>query len=250
MDWRIVRVDSVRSTNDEARTLAERGAPSGSVVVARRQTEGRGRADRSWQSEPGGLYLSALIRDPPGPPGLLPLGAGVAVVDALRVLGVAARVKWPNDVLSLSGRKLAGILVEGRSGPDGSFAVVGIGLNVANPVPSGATSLALESRTLPSLARVEKEVLLALRAVLDTLASTPAGIVRDWTAASATMGASVRAETGRGWMEGEAVGLDSDGALCVRRTDGEIERVTAGDVVHLQTANGPSAKGEKENEKR
>ena len=111
------------STNTRARELAARGAPHGTLVTAREQSAGRGRQGRTWTA-PGGraLLCSLVIREPIR---LLPLAAGVAVAE---VVGTAASLKWPNDVL-LNGRKVAGILVEGR--PQERWAVVGIGLNVA-----------------------------------------------------------------------------------------------------------------------
>src|SRR4051812_30256001 len=115
------------STNARARDLAAAGAPHGTVVTAREQTAGRGRQGRRWVGPPGeALLVSVILREFDG---LLPLRAGLAVAD---VAGEAARVKWPNDVL-VDGRKLAGILVEGR--PHEGRAGVGIGVNVSAAPP-------------------------------------------------------------------------------------------------------------------
>jgi BirA family transcriptional regulator, biotin operon repressor / biotin---[acetyl-CoA-carboxylase] ligase len=111
------------STNTRARGLAAAGAPDGTLVTAGEQTAGRGRQGRVWMAPAGkALLCSLVIRDPPR---LLPLAAGVAVAE---VVARDALVKWPNDVL-IDGRKVAGILVEGR--PQERWAVLGIGLNVA-----------------------------------------------------------------------------------------------------------------------
>ena len=111
------------STNTRARELAAAGAPDGTLVTAGEQTAGRGRQGRVWTAPAGkALLCSLVIRDPPR---LLPLAAGVAVAE---VVARDALVKWPNDVL-IDGRKVAGILVEGR--PQERWAVLGIGLNVA-----------------------------------------------------------------------------------------------------------------------
>jgi BirA family biotin operon repressor/biotin-[acetyl-CoA-carboxylase] ligase len=111
------------STNERARVLATAGAPHGTMVTASEQSAGRGRQGRTWTAPPGrALLCSLVVRDAPR---LLPLAAGVAVAE---VAGPAALVKWPNDVL-IDGRKVAGILVEGR--PQEGWAVLGIGLNVA-----------------------------------------------------------------------------------------------------------------------
>lgn len=111
------------STNHRAREMAVRGAPHGTFVTASEQSAGRGRQGRTWTTPPGqALLCSFVIRDPSR---LLSLAAGVAVAE---VVGPRARLKWPNDVL-VDGRKVAGVLVEGR--PQERWAVLGIGLNVA-----------------------------------------------------------------------------------------------------------------------
>jgi len=98
------------STNDRARALAAAGAPHGALVTAAEQTAGRGRQGRTWTAPPGrALLLSLVLRV--DAPALVPLQAGVAVAEAV---GDAARIKWPNDV-HVDGRKVAGILVEGRT---------------------------------------------------------------------------------------------------------------------------------------
>jgi BirA family biotin operon repressor/biotin-[acetyl-CoA-carboxylase] ligase len=118
-----VHLRQTDSTNARARELAVRGAPHGTLVTAGEQSAGRGRQGRTWSAPAGrALLCSLILREPPR---LLPLRAGVAVSE---VCGERAVVKWPNDVL-VSGRKLAGILVEGR--PQEGWAVLGIGLNVA-----------------------------------------------------------------------------------------------------------------------
>ena len=140
--------DETTSTNDDAKALAERGAPMGDAVLARSQTRGRGRASRSFLSPEGGLYLSVVLRPrrPPDEWSLVPLMAGAVVARELRRDGFDARLKWPNDVL-LGAEKVGGILVESRWG-DSPFAVVGIGLNVDRvPEVPSATSLAFWATT-------------------------------------------------------------------------------------------------------
>ena len=112
--------ETVTSTNERARQLAETGAPHGALVTADEQTAGRGRQGRSWVTPRGqAIAASIVLRDYDD---LLPLRAGLAVAD---VVGPSALVKWPNDVW-LDGRKVAGILVEARSDP--GWAVLGIGV--------------------------------------------------------------------------------------------------------------------------
>jgi BirA family transcriptional regulator, biotin operon repressor / biotin---[acetyl-CoA-carboxylase] ligase len=148
--------DVVGSTNDEVRRFAASGAPEGTVVVADRQTAGRGRFGRSWHSPPGtGLYLSVLLRPGAASAGLIgryALGAAIAACEACREFaGDGIAIKWPNDLVA-SGRKCAGILSEVRQTPSGIELVVGVGINVAEApevFPSAvgrlATSLAAEA---------------------------------------------------------------------------------------------------------
>ena len=143
---RIVLLKAVGSTNDHAVSLARRGAPEGTVVIAGRQTRGRGRMGRRWECVEGqGLLFSVILRPRivRGGVPLLTIEAAVAVADAVReTLGRKARIRWPNDVV-WRGRKFCGILVEGDPrAQDGHF-IVGIGINTGR-VPAGvpkATSL-------------------------------------------------------------------------------------------------------------
>jgi BirA family transcriptional regulator, biotin operon repressor / biotin---[acetyl-CoA-carboxylase] ligase len=133
---RVIRLDEVTSTNDVAKEHALLGEAEGLVVVARRQTLGRGRRGQVWSSPPDlGLYFSALLRPawPAADAAWLGVLAGLGAWQAVRALGAErAAIKWPNDVL-LDGRKLAGVLVEPRIAAGRvEFAVLGIGVNVAH----------------------------------------------------------------------------------------------------------------------
>src|SRR5258708_4173593 len=132
------RYDTVGSTNDEARQLARDGAPGGTLVWAAAQSAGRGRRGHLWQSPPGNLYLSMVLR-PEAPPANAPqLGfvAALALGDALDQLaapGLQLRYKWPNDLLA-GGKKLAGILLESEMAAGGGldFVILGIGVNLVS----------------------------------------------------------------------------------------------------------------------
>jgi BirA family transcriptional regulator, biotin operon repressor / biotin---[acetyl-CoA-carboxylase] ligase len=210
------------STNERARALAAAGAPHGTLVTAGRQSAGRGRQGRSWVDQPGrALLLSVLVRelDP-----LLSLRAGLAVAD---VAGSDARVKWPNDVL-LGGRKVAGILVEGR--PQEGWAVVGIGLNVAVDTPALPAELRETAGTL-GRAPGELEATLAdlLRALEQRLAEPAPDVVAALRERDALLGRPVRWAGG----EGTGAGIDDTGALLVVTRDGRRLKLDAGEV-HLQ----------------
>jgi BirA family biotin operon repressor/biotin-[acetyl-CoA-carboxylase] ligase len=134
----IVVVEEAQSTNDLAWQAAERGAAEGFVVFAERQTAGRGQYGRRWESAPyKGLWFSILLRPAitlAQSPKLTPLLAGVVAATIEQETGMAASIKLPNDIY-LAGRKVAGILIEGRTATDGSYvAVAGIGINVNHAI--------------------------------------------------------------------------------------------------------------------
>jgi len=134
MGHEIVVVEEAQSTNDLAWLAAERGAAEGFVVFAERQTAGRGQYGRRWESAPyKGLWFSILLRPAitlAQSPELTPLLAGVVAATIEQETGISASIKLPNDIY-LAGRKIAGILIEGRTASDGSYmAVAGIGINV------------------------------------------------------------------------------------------------------------------------
>ncbi len=209
------------STNARARALALAGAPHGTLVTAAEQTAGRGRQGRSWVAPAGrALLCSLVLRDPPR---LLPLGAGVAVAE---VVGEAAQLKWPNDVL-LEGRKVAGILVQGRS--QERWAVLGVGLNVA----VSPQDLPPELRERAGTLGLEPE---AVEAVLERLTGT----LQRWLEASEeeVLGAA-RARDALlhrpvEWAggAGRGGGIDGDGRLVVITPGGRVT-LEAGEV-HLR----------------
>jgi BirA family biotin operon repressor/biotin-[acetyl-CoA-carboxylase] ligase len=217
------------STNARARELASRGAPHGTVVTAAEQTAGRGRQGRTWVAAPGdAILISVIIRESEAGLPMTPLAAAVAVAEACASLGAGdVAIKWPNDVW-IGGRKVSGILVEGR--PQEGWAVLGIGLNVGtrefpNELREIATSLALAGTdtTLDDAQR-------ALLEELDRWLAEPAAAILDaWRERDALRGSRVRWEGG----EGTAAGIDDGGSLLVETDDGELITLGAGEV-HLQ----------------
>jgi BirA family biotin operon repressor/biotin-[acetyl-CoA-carboxylase] ligase len=210
---------STDSTNERARVLALAGAPHGTLVTAGEQTAGRGRQGRTWSAPPGRALLASLVlRDVPP---LLALASALAVVD---VVGDGAAIKWPNDVL-LGGRKVAGILAEGR--PQEGWAVLGIGLNVA--VREGDLPSELAGRAVGlGLEPADVEPLLAslLTALQLRLAQQPDAIVDAYRERDALLGRTV--VWGQG--EGVAAGIDGAGRLLVDRASGDRVALDAGEV--------------------
>src|SRR5213594_3088529 len=125
---RLLRYDAVDSTNEVAKLLLGHGAEEGTMLVAKRQSAGKGRHGRAWASPPGGLYLSLVVRPEPQYVVTLGLLSGMPVVKALRHFGVFAALKWPNDVVFME-KKIGGVLSEGVYRGDTFYAVIGIGVN-------------------------------------------------------------------------------------------------------------------------
>jgi BirA family transcriptional regulator, biotin operon repressor / biotin---[acetyl-CoA-carboxylase] ligase len=208
------------STNERGKALLAAGAPHGTLVTADEQSAGRGRQGRPWTAPARSAVLMSVVLRDPGE--LLPLAAAVAVCEALPV---ETAIKWPNDVW-LDGRKLAGILVEGR--PQEGWAVLGIGLNVTTE--SFPADLA-ETATSLRLAGVETDVERAIGALLASLdarlGATSDEVLAAWRERDALRGEPVRWAGG----EGTAAGIDDAGALLVE-TEGGLVRLDAGEV-HL-----------------
>lgn len=212
----------VGSTQDVLRAWAEAGAPEGALVLAEVQERGRGRRGRPWESRPGeSLTFSLLLRPalPLSALSLLPLLAGLALFEAVGVGGL----KWPNDLLTPDGRKLAGVLLEAKAeGEEVAYALLGVGVNVAW-APEGAAFL----QEFGPYSR--REVLLAflhrLEALLPLL-EEPTALLDRYRKASFTLGRRVRVRTPRGVVEGVAEDLLPDGSLLVggvRVGAGEVE---------------------------
>lgn len=236
--WRPLLLAETGSTNDVARDQAARGGGAGFVVAAARQTRGRGRLGRRWESpRDAGLYVSILLR--PGwdarDAGRLTILASVATADAVEaVAGFRPRIKWPND-LFVEGRKLAGLLIEtDRAGQKLAWAVIGIGLNVnhqAADFPPELRDSATSLRLVTGRSFRRADLLVALLDALSARMVQPFAETREaWAESSLTLGQRVKLTTLRGVLHGQALGLDPSGALLLRRESGEIEPVTAGDM--------------------
>ena len=209
------------STNERARVLATGGAPHGTLVTAEVQTAGRGRQGRRWEAPPGAALLCSLVLRRFDE--LLSLRAGLAVAE---VAGEGALVKWPNDLL-LDGRKVAGVLVEGRS-QDG-WAVVGIGVNVAVDVAALAPGVGERAGTLGRPPAAVEPALAELLEALQRRLEAPADDALDaLRARDALLDQPVSWANGRGI----GAGIDASGGLRVRREGGEVDVLSAGEV-HL-----------------
>ncbi|MCL0094129.1 biotin--[acetyl-CoA-carboxylase] ligase, partial [Dehalococcoidia bacterium] len=230
------------STQDAAKALAAQGANEGTIVVAETQAAGRGRIGRGWASPPGGVYLSIILRPAIKPSEALrfPLIAGVAVAQAIEQLtGLKPRLKWPNDVI-LEGRKAGGILSEMSAETDRiNYIVIGMGINVnterahfPEEIAGIATSLREEYGKEVSRVQLVQEILAQLESLYEDFQISGFEPIRErWKALSNTIGARVSVRGEREQVEGAAIDIDKDGALILRKANGALERVIAGDVL-------------------
>lgn len=230
--FRVTVLDEIASTNTYLKKLAETGEKEGAVVIARRQTGGRGRRGRSFASAEGGLYMSVLLRPklPPERATLLTTATAVAVLRAVkRVTGIAAAVKWVNDIL-IRQKKVAGILAEAAASDAGDrlrYAVIGIGVNVDSitfppDVAEIATSLRAHTNTPFSIADLADAILDALREVFAEIES--AAFMDEYRAASLAVGRRVSVITPTHTYDATATAVRDDGALEVI-DEGGIRRI-------------------------
>jgi BirA family biotin operon repressor/biotin-[acetyl-CoA-carboxylase] ligase len=244
---KILRFDSIDSTNLEALRQAKVGAREGVCIVAREQTAGRGRLDRKWHSpKDAGIYFSIILR-PQLAMSLWPLltfMAALAVLDALlKSCGLRADIKWPNDIY-VDEKKLCGILSETVESPIGPAAIVGIGINLANQaVPDDLKTCATSLEELIGTV-ADRDGLLSklVTAISERYAMLQAEggadhTIREWCANSSyaidrPVAVSLETET----FAGITRGVESDGALRVETPSGRVRIVRAGDVTALRSS--------------
>ena len=233
---RIHCFEQVTTTMDKALALARGDCPDFTVVVADRQSEGRGRLMRRWDSQDGGLYFTMVLRPTlnPGQAGRVHLAAAVDMARTLRELyGIEARLKWPNDIL-VEDRKIVGILSQMVTEMDlVKFVNVGIGVNVNNSfsdeAPEAVSIEQLIGKPVPRAAVLEA----FLERFEQRFAEDPdLNISPEWKAMAMTIGRKVTVKTTRDTVTGTAVDIDEEGGLVVALDDGGIRRIVFGDCFH------------------
>ena len=234
-----VFLENVDSTNIKAKYMAQSGCPNGQLVVSEHQLEGRGRRGKSWSDEVGeSICMSLVLR-----PSILselapryPLATALALYEALKPMGIEAKIKWPNDLMYY-GKKLSGILLEVGIREKGLFLVVGVGINVNQLSFDGDIRDTATSLRLITGKEIERETVLA--AILNCmegvfpLCETDEGfehLLKRYTAASCTLGKKVDIIGVDNKLAGIAETLDAQGRLMVRTLDGALAVVNAGDV--------------------
>lgn len=242
---RILHFFQTESTNDVALRLGEEGELHGTIILAEKQTAGRGRAGHSWVSEASaGIYVTLLLRPPISPlvSPALTIAAGLAARDAIAAeTALPTDIRWPNDVM-LNGKKVCGILTEMQAEPDRiHFAAVGIGVNVnQTKMPADlaniATSLRIETGRLHSRLELLARLLRRLDHYYNQFVTEGAApILRQFSEVSSyAEGKRVRISTGDDSFVGITAGLEPSGILRVRRDDGKMELVISGTVSEAQ----------------
>jgi BirA family biotin operon repressor/biotin-[acetyl-CoA-carboxylase] ligase len=237
--YKLIALDEVDSTNAEAKRRATDGAVDGTLVWARSQSAGRGRRGRSWESPPGNLYCSLILRPDCrlAEATQLCFVAALAVYDAVGSVGVAgleAWCKWPNDVL-LGAGKIAGILLECETGERAApaWVVLGVGVNVASypeDTEQPATSLhaegSPEATVVDMLEAFSRHFQVWSRRWLD---DGFAAVHEVWLARAKGLGEPIRVRLANQTLDGTFAGLDGDGAL-ILETGGATRRITSGEV--------------------
>jgi len=231
--WNILYFPEVSSTMDVARDQAKKHCPDFTIVIAGRQTKGRGRLNRRWLSDNGGLYFTMVLR----PPIPLQLSFKVSFLASLtlakvirKMLQIDAMVKWPNDIL-VDERKVSGMLVELEADADRVFFIaLGMGINVNND-PSEAEPGASSLKKIVGR-QVSRKNLLALflkefrywmkKADFDH-------VISEWKKHTVTLGRHVRIVTQQAESEGLAVDVDKNGALVLEMANGERKKIIYGD---------------------
>jgi BirA family transcriptional regulator, biotin operon repressor / biotin---[acetyl-CoA-carboxylase] ligase len=246
IQWQTEALDQTDSTNrvaaDRVRACWDRGqSAEGLVILAARQTAGRGQHGRTWESPPGGLYLSAVVENVPMDGGVrerLALLAGVAVAQAFDALtgAPAAQIRWPNDLM-LADKKVAGILCEALAQGTRWAAIIGIGVNVSTPVRDLPPNLQATATSLQDFdgqsrtpRRVAEAILSRLNFWLPQLHCGLSPIIELVRERDALIGRRLRFASGGDVFDATAAGIDDQGRLLLRRDHGNVQPHATGSV--------------------
>ena len=237
----ILYLDEVDSTNTAAKKAAENGAVHGTLVVSERQTGGKGRRGRAWDSPRGpGIFMTLSLRPNMAPvhASMLTLVAALAVADGIReCTGAESLIKWPNDIV-MSGKKVCGILTEMSADPDCiNYVAVGIGINVnmeefPEEIRGVAASIFTETGKKTKRSLLISAVMAAFERYYEVFMKTTdmSGLLEDYNGKLANCGRTVRVLDPAGEYSGTAIGIDREGELLVEMEDTTVRRVLSGEV--------------------
>jgi BirA family biotin operon repressor/biotin-[acetyl-CoA-carboxylase] ligase len=227
---------SVTSTNELAKSRAQQGAAEGMVIIAAEQTAGKGRLKRPWLTPAGNIALSVILYPELSTLPSVIMLSSLAVVNTIEsVTGLKAGIKWPNDVL-INGKKVCGILIENDlRGNTVNYTIIGIGINIDlkgadfPAIQYPATSLSAELGGEVSRLSLIRSLLVEMERLYLTL-SASGSVYEEWRDNLETLGKEVRVTAGGAVYEGVAESVARDGSLLLRRPDGSLTPIVAGDV--------------------
>ena len=242
---RVYYFEEIDSTQNFAQNIAADKKENGTIIIAEKQTSGRGRLDRKWTSPKGGIWFSLIIHPKfdVSSSTLIPILSAVALSKSIKsVLGIETEVKWPNDI-TMNGKKVAGVLVDASFQTNSiDYLILGIGINfdidakklekrlTKTPNFYGIDSLrGKENKTPPKT--LLKEFLLQFEKNLFQLdKGEKSKIIKEWTKRAAGIGKKITINTSNGKISGISQGIDNDGALKIK-TRNKIQKIYVGDVV-------------------
>lgn len=241
---KIYYFDIIDSTQNYALELSHKPHENGSVIIAKRQTSGRGRLNRKWVSPSGGIWLSILLRPnfEPSYASLFPMVTSLALAVAIeKTLKIKTELKWPND-LTINGKKVAGILIDASIESNKiDYLVIGVGINfkikpstiskLINNQNYGVATLVKEDQKGNPVELVQQFLFELEQGYNMIVSNTIVEIRKEWIKRSSTIGKNVIVTTTSGVLKGKAVGIDETGALLLSNR-GKTQRLLAGDIVY------------------
>ncbi|MBI4454186.1 biotin--[acetyl-CoA-carboxylase] ligase [Candidatus Woesearchaeota archaeon] len=236
MPYQIYHFNSLTSTQDKAKEFAKKGLDN-IIIVADKQTEGRGRFKRKWHSDKNGLWMSILLK-PKNVQNLqyLTFAAAIAVVESIKkIANLNTNIKWPNDV-HYKGKKLCGILTEGIFGKENCI-IVGLGLNVnqnkfQNEIKNTATSLKIVKHKIINIRKLMKSILDEFFYFYNNYYATNklGKILNIWKKDCDTINKDVKIITKTKTLHGKVVDVDNDCNLLLKTKRNKIIKIIEGDV--------------------
>ncbi|MBF0451235.1 MAG: biotin--[acetyl-CoA-carboxylase] ligase [Candidatus Magnetomorum sp.] len=232
--------ETVSSTMDIARQKALEHCQDHTIIIADHQTAGRGRMQRNWQSDEGGLYMTWILRPTVDPSFCFgyTFSAALAIIAVLKqTYTINALVKWPNDVL-VNGQKIAGILTETQiENNQLNYLNIGMGININNILKSKD----FQAITLQDILQNSVNPTPFIDQLVDELYfrfthMTPDNILKEWKANNCTIGKQVKVVTPKSTIQGLAIDVDQRGALLVEKRTGNIKTVLYGDCFEMNTS--------------
>ncbi len=239
--------DTIDSTQNQALKMADDPANNGTVIIASKQTGGKGRSGRKWISPKGGIWLSIILQPKfdISITTLFPIASALALSNAIeKTLKILPELKWPND-LTIKGKKVAGMLVDASLESNRiENLVLGVGINFdvdvkqiekilkGSPNFYGVASLSEQENKIKPIQLVQT-FFVELEKIYELLNTKQTKkIISEWTKRSSTIGKNVVLDTRNGKIKGKAIKIDEDGALVISNND-KISRIIAGDIIHL-----------------